>query len=506
MSRVVQFPQVTVAVDGAPLPEGSARTLGEVRVCSQLSLPAQCELTFFDASASDTSLEALAPGRSLRVSLRGESVPLFEGEVTVVEHVYGPAREHEVRVRAYDLLHRLRKRRSVRAHVQLTPRDLAREMVSDIGLSVEAAATGPLRHRLIQSDQSDLDLLTSVASACGLYLTLRGNVLHMITMEGAGTTRPLQLGDSLQEIQVEITGEPACRSVDAAGWNALRVETLTGQATRARTGRQVASSVAPEQLGGDGRFAFAGETLQDEQHAEARAQAELDRRIAREVTLRGVAEGDPNLHPGTPVDVSGIADACAGRYVLTAVTHVIDQRRGFVSEISSVPPAPPVRKPYPIAALGLVTRIDDPENAGRVRVSLPAYAGVETEWMQVVSAGAGNGKGLTILPDLDDRVLVLLFEDDLGQGVVLGGLYGMDGPSDSGVEQGAVRRFTFLTPGGQRVRLDDGEETIRLEISRGSYIELSPRLARVHAASDLTLEAPGKKVLIRGQKIDFERA
>jgi len=69
----------------------------------------------------------------------------------------------------------------------------------------------------------------------------------------------------------------------------------------------------------------------------------------------------------------------------------------------------------------------------------------------------------------------------------------------------AVRRYTLLTPGGQRIQLDDGQHTICLENSGGSYCELSPQKVRVHAAVDLEIEAPGQRVVIRGKNIDFER-
>ena len=111
-------------------------------------------------------------------------------QVTAVEHVYEPAHGREVRVRGYDLLHRLRKRQTVRAHVQTTLRDLARELVADLGLTVQAAAPGPLWPRLIQHRQTDLDLLVELAERCGLFLTVRGDVLHLLTLAGARTRGP----------------------------------------------------------------------------------------------------------------------------------------------------------------------------------------------------------------------------------------------------------------------------------------------------------------------------
>lgn len=505
MSELAPFPRIDVALGGVVLPAEGMRALGEVRVQQRLSLPAQCELVFGGPPGSLDALPALAPGTPLRVTVGGQPTPLFEGEVTVVERIYGPAHERQVRVRGYDLLHRLRKRQSVRAHVQVNLPDLAQELVADLGLGVQAAEPGPLWQQLVQHEQSDLELLAEAAGQCGLYLALRGDVLHLLTLHGSGEAVALSLGESLLEARIEVNGEPACRSVEASGWNPLRVEAYAGRASASRVGRRVAAQAPPARMGVSGEHTLLDRGVQNTRHVEAIAQDELDRRIAYEVTLWGVAAGDPRLRPGTPIEVSGVDDVLAGRYVLTAVTHTVDSRRGFVSELSTVPPPPGRHDRRAVVALGEVTRVDDAEGLGRVRVSLPTYGDVESEWMHVLSAGAGAGKGLVALPDVGDQVLVLFVHGDPGQGIVLGGLYGMRGPPDSGVEGNAVRRYTLLTPGGQRVQLDDAHETIRLEDSRGSYVELAPGQVRVHATVDLELEAPGKGVVIRGQSIDFER-
>jgi hypothetical protein len=71
------------------------------------------------------------------------------------------------------------------------------------------------------------------------------------------------------------------------------------------------------------------------------------------------------------------------------------------------------------------------------------------------------------------------------------------------------------------LRLDDEKKSARVENSGGCYMELSPGRARiadshgsyvqltseqvrVHANTDLELEAPGKTVTIRGAKVDFK--
>jgi phage baseplate assembly protein V len=500
------LPRISIWAGGRLLSAEATRALEEVRVHYALSLPAQCELAFHDPPGPLDAAADLVPGAELVVGAGDHKEALFEGEVTAVEQVYGPAGERQLRVRGYDRLHRLQKRQSVRAHVQVTPGDLAGELVADLGLDVRCQDPGPLWPRLVQHAGSDLELLIAAAEQSGLYLTLQDDILHIISLEGSGEVLSLTLGESLLEARIELSGEPACRTVTASGWNPLRVEVFEERASRPRTGREVDVEAPPHLFDSSGERELAGRTTPGSRQAEGFAQAELDWRAAHEIVLWGVAEGDPRLRPGTAVEVSGGDAFLAGRHVLTAVTHTVDSRRGYLAEFCTAPPERRDWEQASATALGQITRVDDPQNLGRVRASLPAYAGVETEWMQVMSPGAGEGKGLMLLPDVGDQVLVLLVGGQPGQGLVLGGLYGMGGAPDPGVEGNHVRRYTLRTPGGHLLRLDDEDTTVRLEDSTGSYVELSQERVVVHAEVDLVIEAPGRQVVVRGQAIDFQRA
>jgi phage baseplate assembly protein gpV/phage protein D len=499
VSRTRGLADLTVEIDGRALSTAHSAALGEVHVQARLAQPTLCELVFYEPRSLRVS-----PGAAVRVSVGTFRTPLFVGEVTAVEHVYGPAAERRVYVRSYDRLHQLRKRQSLGTHIQVTVRELATELASGIGLSVEAADAGPEWQRVFHHRSSDLELLHEMASACGLYPTLRGETLHLITLEGLGEPLRLILGDSLLEARVERSGEATVQRMIADGWTALEGEAFEERTTQPRRGRRSSASVPPDAVGGSPERMLLNEAVQDSRHLELIAQAELDRRAAREVTLWGIAEGDPNLMPGARVAIEGVDEELAGTYVLTSVRHTLDAQSGFVSEIDTSPPAPPPRSRSAVAALGNVTHVDDPDALGRVQVSLPTYGQMETEWMQVLSVGAGEGKGLTVLPDVGDTVLVLLSHEQPGQGIVLGGLYGMGGPVDSGVENASVQRYTLLTPGGQRVQLDDGANVCRIENARGSYVTLAPDQVTVHAETDLTIEAPGRRITIRGQAIDME--
>jgi uncharacterized protein involved in type VI secretion and phage assembly len=339
-----------------------------------------------------------------------------------------------------------------------------------------------------------------------MYPVVHDDTLKLITYEGTGDAVSLAVGDQLLEARVELNGDRSARSVSAAGWDPLSAETHHATASSPRSGRDVSAEVTPESVGGTGEVSLFGEYASDDAHASALAQAELDMRTAAEVTFWGVAEGDASLRAGTPVDVSGLRDELDGRYVLTDVTHTIDAQGGYLTELSSAPPEVRRRRSAATAALGQVTSVDDPDNRGRVRVSFPAYGDVESDWLGIATPGAGSDRGIVALPDVGDHVLVVFAHEDAATGIVVGGLYGTGGPPDPGVAGAAVKRFSFRTAGGQHIALDDENQKLRLEDVTGSSLEMAPKLVTLHAAVNLTIEAPGQQILIRAKSVDFEQA
>ena len=507
MSRQIAIPEVWLEINGARLSAVDARTLSDVTVRQKLSTPSQCEVVFEDFGLPAANAPAFRAGDALQVVLSSDRDALFSGEVTAVEYEYGAETGRRVRVRAYDRLHRLRKRQPVRTHVDVKIDQLASELVSDAGLQFEGQVDGPVWDRVFQYRQSDLELLVETAGSIGAYVFVEGSTCKLFTLEGSGGGIALELGKSLMEARVEVNGDKSCRSVRACGWDTATVQNHDVRSSLPRTGRRVEAEAAPAHVGGSGEVSLMDIPAADNAHAEGIAQGELDRRTAREVTIWGIAEGDRRLTPGKRVDVTGLDPAVCGQYVLTSVEHRITAKFGFISEISSEPPAAARPSRGTSAAPGLVTRVDDPEKRGRVQVKLPSFGDLETGWMNVIMPGAGGKKGMIAVPDVNDQVLLLFAQNDPSRGIVLGGLYGEGcAAPDCGVEGSAVRQYSIMTPGGQKIALNDTRRSIRFEDQQGSYVELAPKGVTLHSSAPLTIEAPGQPVVVKGKTIDFERA
>src|SRR5271166_278207 len=130
MSTVSILPQFNLEVEGQALPQDVAGTLEDIHVQQRLSQPSQCELVFRADRDGLAKVASLGTGSHLRLTVTAMSELLFDGEVTSIEYEYEPNAVEVVHVRAYDALHHLRKRQPVKVHVQVTPLDLARDLVS----------------------------------------------------------------------------------------------------------------------------------------------------------------------------------------------------------------------------------------------------------------------------------------------------------------------------------------------------------------------------------------
>ncbi|WP_152363093.1 phage baseplate assembly protein V [Microlunatus speluncae] len=498
--------RVDLTVGGGPVRSELGSRLASVRVAHRLSQPTQCELCFVTAGGPAAELDEFPIGSALEVRLVGGPGALFDGEVTCLELEHGPDGEAMLRIRAYDRLHRLRKRQQLRVFESVTVAELATALTADLGLAVVADDPGPVQDRVVQHRQNDLDLLAGLAHRSGRYLALDGTDLRLITLAGFGDSVPLALGKTLLEARVEANLDRLCDRVTAFGWHPQQAASLEESAAGARIGRLTGYEPRLSDVGVDGRRYLVDQPGRSPDDLTEAAQSMIDRAAGGALIISGVAEGDPRLRAGAVIEVDGLSAQLCGDYVLCETVHTVDAT-GYLTSFSSQPPPPPPDEVGSTLTLGLVTDVDDPDETGRVRISLPGHGNLDAGWFGVVCPAAGPDKGIVALPGVDDTVLVALPHGEPAAGVVLGGLYGTVRPPDSGVVDGAVRRWSLRTPEGLSIILDDAARQLRIADRTGSFVDLSPELVRVHAeAADLVIEAPGRTLTLRAKAVEFQQA
>lgn len=463
----MRMPVIKVSVGGRPV---QGRVLS-VRVSTRLSQPAQAEIAL-EAQDSSWPLD-----QSLSIELDDE--PLFSGEVTAVELVSGPGSEKVCLLRAYDRLHRLRKRQQPRVFENVTVADLARTLTSDLELSVDAERTGGRIERLVQHRQSDWELLTQAAGRAGLYIVLSGRTVRLHGLKPNGEPIKLVLGDNLWRVSAETNRERAVDEVTAIGWHPRKGEFVTEKAGSGNQSRTLVDQ--PMALLADA------------------ARAAVEAGAARATRIEGVVEGDVRLLPGRAVALSGLDDAVDGNYGLCEAIHEITAD-GYQVMISTNPPETEPPQAAASLTLGRVTDVSDPDGAGRIEVSLPAYGEVNVGWLSVLCPGAGPGRGVVAMPDPGDLIVVALPHGDPAEGLVLGSVFGTHNAPPKG------KQWILHSGAGQIIVLDDDRKAVKLSNADGSCLDLAPDTVTLTARTDMVIEAPGHHLNIRAANIDFDRA
>lgn len=506
MRQLQGLPELIVTLGRRRLSPAETAAIVSVQVLSSLARPAQCLISWRPGPGRSATARGgvdPSPGDALRVELGGQRSPLFVGEVTVVERSYGADLSQEVRVRAYDALHRLRKRQFTRLHSDVDLAGLARTLSEGTGLQV-VGGTARLGE-VYQCARSDLSLLVEQSARVGAYPVVDGDALRLMDLAGEGEPIELELGSSLHSAEVEVSQEPAYLRAKTTGWRSedASVQEASVSTSDAKAGVTADPTLASVGAGGD--LLRDNELFGSQALAHGLAQAELDVRVAGQVTAVLVADGDPRLRAGRRVRVRGLASSLEGTYAIATAAHRLDGT-GYETTITTGPPDPPPARRPDVFTLGTVLDVDDPEGRGRARVRLPAYPPLESAWAPVLTLGAGPGKGFVVLPAQDDTVLVLLPATDPAQAIILGGLYGREPTPDNSVNTPRASRYTFRSADGQQVVLDGGARTVSFTDGHGSTVELGPERLRITSATDMFLEAPGKALRIRAKTVDFEEA
>jgi uncharacterized protein involved in type VI secretion and phage assembly len=150
----------------------------------------------------------------------------------------------------------------------------------------------------------------------------------------------------------------------------------------------------------------------------------------------------------------------------------------------------------PGVAVGIVTSNADPQQLGRVKLRLPALsADVESGWASVVTPMGGGDRGLYLIPEEGDTVLVAFEQGEIDRPFVLGAFWtGVDKPPQQDDPGNDIRLLRSRS--GHVVRLDDTAGAERIEIVDKSgnntiTIDTAKNEITLHAAGPITVSADG---------------
>lgn len=485
---VMSAPVLEVRLDGSDADPDVMSAVVDVDVVQRLNRPAHMSLTMrfggFDAAArARRAASSLQSASRVRVSVRGHDIDVFDGSVTHIEQQWNGDGSLAVVCGADDALHELRRSRLANTYEASSAADVAGHIADRHGLGVQMRDATVRRAYIQQPAENDLATLCRLLGPLGLSFALRGDTIHIFNSSGddAGIGDPIELivGNELLDVSIDhrLVDDD---SVTVRGWDPWTMEPV-----------------------GAGDHNVVGGPLITADEAVRLQGAINDHHLAGSTIGRGTCVGHPALRPGTRLALSDATGRLVdGHVVATQVRHRIDSLRGYVTTFDSTPPPRPDTHRGAELALAVVLDTDDPDGRGRVRVGLPHIGDTASWWMPVVLPGLGTDKGVITLPANGDVVAVLGPADEIGRGVIVGGVATNRLTTTT---PATPERFVIRLPGGGALEIDDREQLLRISDGFGSSLEMQPERVSMLAATNMTISAPGKQMRIIADRIDFER-
>lgn len=156
-------------------------------------------------------------------------------------------------------------------------------------------------------------------------------------------------------------------------------------------------------------------------------------------------------------------------------------------------------------ATALVTQNQDPEKLCRVKVRFPWHdKPTESHWARLATPMAGNDRGLVLIPEVGDEVLVAFEREDVRFPCVLGALWNGkdsppfandDGKNDKRILQSRKKHYLLFNDGangvvellhekGRKIVLDDNGFAVQDE--KGNIVKVDSN------SGAMTIEAKGQ--------------
>jgi hypothetical protein len=478
-----------IYLNGTEFRDTELEWLTEIRVETEMRLPGKVTLRFQDPQGKLAQSGKFGFGKSIAVKVQGDDrswVSVIEAQIASVgyETTAGSTRKDrfdgrrgsldEFFVVAYDHAQNLTRNCTVKGLQQVTASDIVTAIGNAAGLTISATIVGGT-YPIVSQVHNDFDLLNAIADYEGVDWWIE--TPHTLKVGKAVTTggETLTVGEDCTTFSVKgsaLTPHTVSVRGYASDQKQDLVKTATGDGSKLWPKEvSLLNGLSNGPLPVKGTLVSA--RVQPKTPADSTTLAEgiRDRLVAAATHARGECYGNPKVVIGAPVTIKGAGPA-DGTYNVTKVEHVVrrgeyttrfwagDRTPTSIVDSLSTRAAPSFPFTHFGLVIGIVTNLGSGDQAGMLRVKFPSLdKDLVSAWGRFVAPSAGSGgRGLVMLPEVGDEVLVGFEEGDMQRPVILGGLYvGGDKKGAWPVQGDKItdRRYTSLK--GHVLMIQDGD-------------------------------------------------
>ena len=455
--------------------------------------------------------------------------PLFKGEVTAIETEFEESGTHTI-IRGFDKSHRLFRGTKTKAWTNMSFSDIASAIANEAKLKVgQIDQTFPIYDHVPQFAMSDWDFLKWIAAESNREMAVGDGKFEFRRATPASDAPPvarptLELKDLLR-FHAMVSAADQVKEVVARGWDYASREAVMGKARAVATGAKVGTT--PAEIAhevGDAVFVEVNSPSDDPQHLDNVAHSIAEKIGAAHAEIEFEAHGNHELRAGTPISFAGAGKLFDGQGVITTSRHVYEPNKGYRtfgyvtgkqdrslfaltggSNGNGKDSGPLGARRIEGVVPAIVENNADPKELGRVKLYFPWLdgkpepekpEGYVSDWARVVQPGAGAGMGWSLLPEVNDEVIVAFEQGDIRYPIVLGGifkekteLYGGAVPRlDRNTK--AVNKRKFQTPLGHKLNFFDGGPGVGIG------------LMTADGKQAIILDQSGSRIIISAPKLD----
>ncbi|MEO0969532.1 MAG: VgrG-related protein [Cyanobacteria bacterium J06639_18] len=444
---------------------------------------------------------------------------ILDGEITAIDTNFTGRSQAPVVVRGYDFSHRLHRGRYNRSFLNMTDSDIVQKITEEVGIKVgQLDPSGVVHDYIFQPNQTNMEFLRERAARIGFELFIQDGVLNFRKPKADSDELALKWLKDIHGFRVNVTSAEQVREVEVRGWDYTQkrpiVSTVQSASVITQTDNGVGSETSNKFNGKPPKpkMIIVDKPVFKPKEADIMAQALCDELGGQFISADAQSEGNAEVRAGKIVNLKDMGQH-SGKYYITETRHTYSARvyttdfsirgnRGgnlFTALANQNKP-----DPGHTLLVGIVTDNQDPEGWGRVKVKFPTMTEEHaSNWARVIAPGAGAGRGIYYLPEINDEVLVGFEHGDINRPYIIGGVWnGVDPtPRDIGDtvvdgkvrlrssttrfghktwfvddDKGSEKRGYYIQTGtgpGHRLRFNDTEKFIEIETAGGQRIHLS---------------------------------
>jgi phage protein D/phage baseplate assembly protein gpV len=477
---------LTVKVNGSALDPAVAALIVEAKVKDSLSLPASAHVRITDTPLKQIDSDTFKPGNALEISMgdapASGGTTIFKGEIVALEPEFSEQGVVMV-IRGLDKSHRLQRERQVRTFQDVGVGDIVQKLTGEIPLPGSVSYSGGRYKFFQQSGETSREVIARLERDHDCRFFVRdGQYVFAPADNLGGETIEVTYTEELLSFRPRLTAVQQETQVDVVSWDpaakaAINGSSSSGHAT-SETGlsRDTLAGLIPSK-----KVLIADRYADDTSEANKLAKTALDRRADAHFEAEGRCVGMPKIRAGCKLKLKGVGTRFGGTYVVTSATHAYRGKKGYTtsfvisgrSERSLLDLVHPAEKRdfTRHMVVGLVTNVNDPDKTGRVKVKFPTLptqsTPLESTWARVVTLAAGADRGVLMLPEVDDEVVVAFENGDARRPLVVGAVF-----------NGKAK------PGDELTQSQDGSFAVRAN-----------KKAFVHTKDDMTFKSDKKLII-----------